>query len=671
MLYKAFIQLLLAPWFVLVLTIPFNSYSQNSTSLNKVKQTPFWLNNNPKKLANYLTKGLSTDREKIIAISSWISKKIKYDINGFQKGRLEVYSDKKVLKWRRRAMCGEYAHLLKTMCDEIGIESIEVSGYTHAIDHLSGDDMYRTDHAWNLVKDENQWFLFDLTWASGYSKPRLQLIRKTMFLWFGIPYQPKLKYVKQFDTKMFFANPDSFALTHYPLINEFQLLDYPISYSAFIYGTDSIVSETKSTITKPNIGVDDFYNQNIIAKWNSLSNYGFQNNPKNHRVKGVYGAFEVDSICRKGYDANLNLLLLSPLELSTIKTKALLADSFLQQALNDNKLEYKFYNERSTKWKNDLKSVNKKMQKLISANIKSNNIEKKVLVQTKNQITSGSNMANSKSKAIKPSQILNTKRPKKGSDKKSQQALIYANQSDSLNLEALKHLRIKDSIFSLLDWAFYNKIISNEEHILSIRKEVKQEHKSILFSKRLFGVNYYTDSTLVHKPIVDSTLKIASKVNLEVTDSLLVLFLGIQKVAYKEMKTYSRLESKSIKTIKKVKRKLVDDNGEDELFLQKLNDYKGELRKYKTSIKRIKEDKRIKKLLNSSNKKLKKLRKQLTKETNYETFRHNSYKDYIKFKKTHEDEIVSGFRKSLKISIQRINRTENYREKQREKENSK
>ncbi len=122
-------------------------------------------------LTDSLTRPYATDREKVRAIFTWITDNIGYDCN-FQNGRDPLMDNVDrltndierriavVLK-NRRALCGGYAFLFKTMCDLAEIEARVVEGKAY------GGHTEAEGHAWNAVRLDSRWYWLDLTWASG------------------------------------------------------------------------------------------------------------------------------------------------------------------------------------------------------------------------------------------------------------------------------------------------------------------------------------------------------------------------------------------------------------------------------------------------------------------------------------------------------------------------
>lgn len=122
-------------------------------------------------LTDSLTAPYATDREKVRAIFSWITDNIAYDCH-FQNARDPLMDDVDrltndierrlavVLK-NKRALCGGYAFLFKTMCDLAEVQARVVEGKAY------GGHTPAEGHAWNAVRLDDQWYWLDATWSSG------------------------------------------------------------------------------------------------------------------------------------------------------------------------------------------------------------------------------------------------------------------------------------------------------------------------------------------------------------------------------------------------------------------------------------------------------------------------------------------------------------------------
>ena len=80
----------------------------------------------------------------------------------------------------------------------------------------STDDIgfYDSNHAWNVVKLDGEYIIFDLTWASGYGS--------------GDSFR------REFKPEYFNPKPEDFIRDHFPDNSKWQLLEKPISKKEFI-----------------------------------------------------------------------------------------------------------------------------------------------------------------------------------------------------------------------------------------------------------------------------------------------------------------------------------------------------------------------------------------------------------------------------------------------------
>jgi transglutaminase/protease-like cytokinesis protein 3 len=157
-------------------------------------------------LAQYLIKPATTDIEKVRVLFTWVATHVKYDDKAFNSGDYPDYSAENVLL-NKRAVCEGYSNILKALCEAAGLEAEKVSGYAKGYGYKVGDKFTDTDHAWNVIKVDNKWRLFDATWASG----------------FGTNKKGRLVSTSRFDPYWFNVNPKAFIFTHLPQQPKWQL----------------------------------------------------------------------------------------------------------------------------------------------------------------------------------------------------------------------------------------------------------------------------------------------------------------------------------------------------------------------------------------------------------------------------------------------------------------
>lgn len=167
------------------------------------------------RLAFAITRNATSDSEKSFEIYKWITENISYDNELMRSEKLqqEFYISeenviKKVLE-RNMALCGGFALLYKKLCEDVGIASEVIHGFTK--NYIAGKEKTNKTpvHTWNAVKLNGKWQLLDITWAIGY----------------GTEKKP--------DNFWYLVTPAEFILSHYPQNAKWTLLKNPISFSEF------------------------------------------------------------------------------------------------------------------------------------------------------------------------------------------------------------------------------------------------------------------------------------------------------------------------------------------------------------------------------------------------------------------------------------------------------
>ncbi|MFK7806244.1 MAG: transglutaminase domain-containing protein [Saprospiraceae bacterium] len=181
-------------------------------------------------LAEVLTADAETDREKAEAIYHWVANNIAYDVKLYEdfrsgerdkKGSKRIrkkdmpeHNAKKVKKTLRNkiGICEDYALVIKSLCDEAGLESKLVKGYIR-IDpaklRSTGEK-----HVWNLVKIDDEWLPIDATYAAGY-------------------LDKYNEFVFDYDENYFLADKKRFSINHLPRDTSHMLTDTIMLRSQF------------------------------------------------------------------------------------------------------------------------------------------------------------------------------------------------------------------------------------------------------------------------------------------------------------------------------------------------------------------------------------------------------------------------------------------------------
>lgn len=143
------------------------------------------LQSNPEKalkeLVGYLQNGSENDFVTIKRIHDWIGLHVSYNSDSFC-GRTKGDNKPLSVASTGLATCGGFANLFKLMCDLAEIECKTIAGYskTYISGVSKGENAGLSNHVWNAVKIQNQWYIVDPTTASrrGYEFGKLSQLRE-------------------------------------------------------------------------------------------------------------------------------------------------------------------------------------------------------------------------------------------------------------------------------------------------------------------------------------------------------------------------------------------------------------------------------------------------------------------------------------------------------------
>ncbi len=153
-------------------------------------------------LVTHITQGKSTEFEKFEAIFNWVSQNIRYDYSVYFSSQGTPQTNIKKILRRRRGVCLDYAILMDTMCHLARINNVMIYGYAKDEIFDVNDSLYLDNHAWNAVRLDGLWYLYDVTWASGSKSYEYKPFSRFL-LWLFEKIQPKYK-KKKIKPKTFF-----------------------------------------------------------------------------------------------------------------------------------------------------------------------------------------------------------------------------------------------------------------------------------------------------------------------------------------------------------------------------------------------------------------------------------------------------------------------------------
>ena len=194
-----------------------------------VRNTPKSIETDVDALASYLQEGMNTDLEKVRSLYLWVAYNVTYDMKAFMRGRLGEQTVPDVLQ-KRKAVCEGYANLFSALCERAGLENRKIIGYSKGYGYEAGQKFAVSNHAWNAVRLDEEWFLLDVTWAASRSNASD----------FG-PSENNLE-------RYFLTQPHIFLIDHLPEDPEWQLIESPISLDDFEAGKNVPAGQKKKKV---------------------------------------------------------------------------------------------------------------------------------------------------------------------------------------------------------------------------------------------------------------------------------------------------------------------------------------------------------------------------------------------------------------------------------------
>ena len=177
-----------------------------------------------------IIKQIDLQEDTIRAVYDWVTENIAYDVQELKKLKNKSSSKPKKISYkaakdrknerfkrvlrRKKGVCEDYSLLFDSLLTTLGYESIVVSGY---IKDPKGNLNLQLGHAWNAVKVQGEWKLYDLTWGAGYVIDGKKFVRNANDVWYDV-------------------DPSEMIKRHMPYDPMWQLLESPIDYAGFKRG---------------------------------------------------------------------------------------------------------------------------------------------------------------------------------------------------------------------------------------------------------------------------------------------------------------------------------------------------------------------------------------------------------------------------------------------------
>ena len=143
----------------------------------------------------------------------WICDNITYDAKSYYSGAKVDCTPEGVFK-TGLSVCSGYALLYKDIALYLNLEVECVSCYAKGASYRLGQNMYKSNHEYNVIKLDNKWCPIDSTWGAGYVDGQ--------------------NFNKCFKEIYFLPNPELLITSHFPIDDKWQLTKEKYTLEEFI-----------------------------------------------------------------------------------------------------------------------------------------------------------------------------------------------------------------------------------------------------------------------------------------------------------------------------------------------------------------------------------------------------------------------------------------------------
>ena len=243
-----------------------------------------------------------SDKEIAYILFLWVCDNIIYDVESFFAGR-NVDCEPEGVFIKGTTVCSGYARLYKNIGEFIGLGIQCVSCYCKGVGYQPGKNLTSTNHEYNIIKLDNNYYPIDCTWGSGNIEGN--------------------SFTKKLNEFYFLTNPEYLIKTHFPVNDRWQLtkkkytkdefLKWPkISFQFYSFGFNKYepeegVIELNSNTKKFIIWGNDISKNNASSNIYLLENNIYQQQLNLNKITFLHDRIEFDFIFNKKGKYNIEL----------------------------------------------------------------------------------------------------------------------------------------------------------------------------------------------------------------------------------------------------------------------------------------------------------------------------------------------------------------------------
>ena len=154
-----------------------------------------------------------SQKEKAYILFLWVCDNIIYDADAYFAGRKVDCEPEPVFR-KGITVCSGYARLYQNIGQYIGLQIECVSCYSKGVGFEPGNKLTSTDHEYNIITLNNNYYPIDCTWGSGIIQEK--------------------KFTKKLNEFYFLADPELLIHTHFPANDKWQLTKKKYTLEEFL-----------------------------------------------------------------------------------------------------------------------------------------------------------------------------------------------------------------------------------------------------------------------------------------------------------------------------------------------------------------------------------------------------------------------------------------------------
>ncbi len=614
---------------------------------------------NLEKLAHTLTEPYKDEASKVLAMSYWISRNIKYQYSGLGSRTIEIKTPEKVLK-TKKALSIEYARLFIAMCDAVNIKAEQVDGYVKEFDFLPGDTLFKAEHTWNIVRIDSIWHIVDLTYAGSTFDTEVSKSSKFMYTIFRVPQSSDMKPVRKYSSQWIGMPPTSAVRTHLPVLSMFQLLQNPVSIEQFQQRDSAVIRHVKRYPQK----LKDFSALNYFVelpqmeKYKILASEVLQQNPFAHLNAAFYNFYVVEMFKQNHFlDANGHLFATQD-DLRNTLLFSQKADTLFNIAIKNDAKRLKQAQTRSNNWKRDLMNYNKlhQLQNQVLGKRYAKSLQNVQKLSTQIPAMLATIEKNTQKHSVET--IKAQYRPTTQRNEDLYIGMDLLEKADSLSELSQETMQLYNELLGNLLQANPQIALNNQQEAQKLNERNTRILRNYVNTKSSnMPLVYLTDKSITKEVFTQNMNRVDSlhAVGVEaVTSTLLTNFVAINTL----LKQYNSLTDAYLTVLRTAKSKIATDSNEDIRYITAVEEYtknmsriKNELTQIQKSLPAFAEILKLEQKLFIEN-------SELLKEDNMlETLRHKRYIDYRKKYRQIDVEYIKYFikqNKEYKKLIQKV-----------------